>query len=71
MCLLPHTYLPPLFSLQELTPLTTGNGPAALSSKQVLQVIDCIEGFVVTRRRALGSMQLSVQEKRPGEWGEG
>ena len=52
--------------VQELTPLTTGNGPAALSPKQLLQVIDCIEGFVAVRRRALGSMSLSAQEKRPG-----
>ena len=65
-----HHFLSFAFSsrtLQELTPLTTGNGPSALSSKQVLQVIDCIEGFISIRRRALGSMQLSVQEKRPGD----
>jgi hypothetical protein len=29
-------------------------------------VIDCIEGFVAVRKRALGSMSLSPQEKRPG-----
>lgn len=52
--------------LQELTPLTTGVGPSLLSPKQLLQVIDCIEGFIATRKRALGGMQLAPHEKRPG-----
>jgi Exocyst complex component Sec6/PH domain len=53
--------------LQELDPLTTGNGPSQLGTKQLLQVIDCIEGFVSVRRRALGAMTLTTQEKRPGQ----
>jgi hypothetical protein len=53
--------------LQELTPLTTGIAPSRMSPKQLLQVIDCIEGFIKVRKRALGNMSLSQQEKRPGD----
>jgi hypothetical protein len=44
-----------------------GVAPEKLSPKQLLQLIDCIEGFVSVRKRALGSMQLTAQEKRPGD----
>lgn len=52
--------------LHELTPLTTGTAPNSLSPKQLLQLIDCIEGHADARKRAVGSMTLSAQEARPG-----
>lgn len=52
--------------LQELTLLTTGTGPSSLTSKQILQLIDCIEGFTSVRKRALGGITLSAQEAKPG-----
>ena len=37
-----------------------------MAPSQLLELIDVIEGFVATRRRALGSMTLNATEKRPG-----
>ncbi len=56
--------LPQMFDLQfvqQLTALSTGHGPRLLSPKQLLQIIDCIEGFLMTRKRCLGAMTLSAQ----------
>lgn len=52
--------------LQEITPFNTGLGPTTLSPKQLLQLIDCIEGYMNVRKRSVGAMTLSSQEKRPG-----
>jgi hypothetical protein len=52
--------------LNELTALTTGRAAESLSGKQILQLIDCIEGYGNVRKRSLGTnLQLSSQEQRP------
>ena len=43
--------------------MTTGMAPSVLSPKQLLSVIDCLEGFLVTRKRYLGKMELASNEK--------
>ena len=52
--------------LNELTALTSGRAAESLSGKQILQLIDCIEGYGNVRKRSLGTnLQLSAQEQRP------
>jgi len=52
--------------LNELTALTSGRAAENLSGKQILQLIDCIEGYGNVRKRSLGTnLQLSPQEQRP------
>ncbi len=53
--------------LQALNPLTTGSVPSRLNPLQLLQVIDCVEGFLLVRVHAVGSLHLAAQENRPGQ----
>jgi len=53
--------------LQALSPLTTGSTPSRLNPLQLLQVIDCVEGFLKVRLNAVGSLSLAAQENRPGQ----
>lgn len=43
-----------------------GKTPSQLSPMQLLQIIDCIEGFLKVRLNAVGSLSLTAQENRPG-----
>ena len=43
-----------------------GATPNTLTPLQLLQIIDCIEGFLKVRNAAVGPISLSAQENRPG-----
>lgn len=46
--------------------MSAGATPSSLSPMQLLQLIDCIEGFLRVRTTAVGTLELSPQENRPG-----
>lgn len=47
-----------------LSPMCTGDTPNRLSAKQLLQIVDCMEGYFNVRKKALGGMTLSEQENK-------
>jgi hypothetical protein len=55
--------LPPL----PPSPSIAGSTPSRLNPLQLLQVIDCIEGFLRVRSAAVGPLQLTQSENRPGQ----